>query len=158
MNSKSNKYLINLNKKYVSQSPNKLGNHSFLDENADKRRSLSPLLYNVRNALGKASAAARQSTSNFTSKRTSLNALDEETNQFKLIEQSFQEPIRTSLQLFNQNQRQSQLNLDQNKERNSSFEPGNTLAKNRNSMVNLSLQKNQTYQELKEQNLFFVRK
>jgi hypothetical protein len=64
-----------------------------------------------------------------------LNALDdEETNQFKLIEQSFQEPIRTSLQLFNQNQRQS----EQSKERKSSFEPG-TLAKNRNSMVNLSL-------------------
>ena len=57
MNSKSNKYLINLNKKYVSQSPNKLGNHSFLDEKADNRRSLSPLLYHGRTALGATNAA-----------------------------------------------------------------------------------------------------
>jgi len=57
MNSKSNKYLINLNKKYVSQSPNKLGNHSFVDERADNRRSLSPLLYHGRTALGPANAA-----------------------------------------------------------------------------------------------------
>ena len=86
-----------------------------------------------------------------------MNALDdEETNQFKLIEQSFQEPIRTSLMLFNQNQRQSVPPSDK-KNRNTSFETG-SLAKNRNSMVNLSLKKDQTYQELKEQNLFFVRK
>jgi hypothetical protein len=57
VNSKSNKYLLNLNKKYVSQSPNKLGNHSFLDEKADNRRSLSPLLYHGRAALGPANAA-----------------------------------------------------------------------------------------------------
>lgn len=56
INSKSNKYLINLNKKYVSQSPNKLGNHSFLEENAANRRSLSPLLYHGRTALGPANA------------------------------------------------------------------------------------------------------
>ena len=58
VNSKSNKYLLNLNKKYVSQSPNKLGgNHSVLDEKADNRRSLSPLLYHGRTALAPATAA-----------------------------------------------------------------------------------------------------
>jgi hypothetical protein len=57
VNSKSNKYLLNLNKKYVSQSPNKLGNHSVLDEKADNRRSLSPLLYHGRTTLAPATAA-----------------------------------------------------------------------------------------------------